>query len=156
MRNQLVYVFADQTPELVHDLAFSPRFYWRVPGVGDLPAGRTGTRPHVRRMGTMCRQHAATVDTQIEGCTLAIQSSGEAPERLVQALMARAIAFMTKGDYDRAIQDYDQVLSLDPKNGLAFNNRGFAYWRIGDFDRAIGDYENSIGLNPDAALPLFN
>ena len=55
MENQLVYVFADQTPELVHDLAFSPRFYWRVPGVGDLPAGRTGTRPHVRPMGTMCR-----------------------------------------------------------------------------------------------------
>jgi tetratricopeptide (TPR) repeat protein len=75
-------------------------------------------------------KHAATVDKQIEGCTLAIQSSGEAPERLVQALMARAIAFMTKGDYDRAIQDYDQALSLDPKNGLAFNNRGFAYGRI--------------------------
>jgi tetratricopeptide (TPR) repeat protein len=88
-------------------------------------------------------QHAATIDKQIEGCTLAIQSSGEAPERLVQALMARAIAFMTKGDYDRAIQDYDQVLSLDPKNGLAFNNRGLAYGRIGDFDRAISDYENS-------------
>ena len=99
-------------------------------------------------------QHAATVDKQIEGCTLAIQSNGEAPERLVQALMARAIAFVTKGDYDRAIQDYDQALSLDPNNGLAFNNRGFAYGRIGDFDRAIGDYEKSIGLNPDAALPF--
>ena len=101
-------------------------------------------------------KRAATVDKQIEGCTLAIQSNGEAPERLVQALMARAIAFMTKGDFDRAIQDYDRALSLDPKNGLAFNNRGSAYGRIGDFDRAIGDYENSIRLKPDAALPFFN
>jgi hypothetical protein len=37
-------------------------------------------------------KHAATVDKQLEGCALAIQSSGEAPVRLVQTLMARAIA----------------------------------------------------------------
>jgi tetratricopeptide (TPR) repeat protein len=99
---------------------------------------------------------AATVDQQIDGCTVAIQSGSEAPERLVQALVARAIAYMTKGDYDRAIRYHDQAISLDPKNGLAFNNRGFAYGRIGDFDRAIRDYEHAIRLNPEAALPFFN
>ena len=116
MRNQLVYVFAVQTPELVHDSSFSPRFYWREPGVGDLPAGRTGTRPHVRRMGTMCRtarcyrRHADRgVHARYSIKRGGTGKIGASPNG------SRHRLYETKGDYDRAIRDYDRALSLDPK-----------------------------------------
>ena len=42
-----------------------------------------------------------------------------------------AIAYASKGDYDRAIADYDQAIQLDPKNAFAYNNRGNAYCEQG-------------------------
>jgi tetratricopeptide (TPR) repeat protein len=63
---------------------------------------------------------------------------------------------MTKGDFDRAIRDYDRAVALDPKSFLAFNNRGFAYSGKGDFDGAIQDYDQAIRLNPDAAMTFYN
>ena len=74
-----------------------------------------------------CAGKNTTLDQQIDGCTVVIRSGGETPERLVQAFMSRGFAYMTKGDYDLAIQDYDQAIRLDPLNALALNNRGFAY-----------------------------
>jgi tetratricopeptide (TPR) repeat protein len=97
----------------------------------------------------------AAIDQLIEGCTIVIQSGSETPEKLALALVDRVSAYMTKGDYDRAIQDYDRAVSLDPKNFLAFNNRGFAYGGKGNFDRAIQDYDQAISRNPNAALAFY-
>ena len=57
-----------------------------------------------------CAGKNTTLDQQIDGCTVVIRSGGETPERLVQAFMSRGFAYMTKGDYDLAIQDYDQAI----------------------------------------------
>ncbi len=64
----------------------------------------------------------------------------------------RAGAYYLKGDYDRAIQDYDQAIRLDPSFALAFSSRGLAYYKKGDYDRAIQDFDQAIRLNPDYAL----
>src|SRR5712691_4191982 len=98
----------------------------------------------------------ATLDHQIDACTIVIQSVGETPKRLALAFIGRGSLHMIKGDYDHAIQDYDQAIPLDPSNALAFNNRGFAYWNKGDFDRAIQDYDEAIRLDPDATLAFYN
>jgi len=52
-----------------------------------------------------------------------------------------------RGDNDRAIADFDAALKLDPKDAVAFNNRGFAYRHKGDADRAIADFGEAIRLN---------
>ena len=36
----------------------------------------------------------------------------------------RGNAYATKGDYDRAIQDFDEAIKLDPADARPFNNRG--------------------------------
>jgi len=95
---------------------------------------------------------SATLDQRINGSTSVIHSAGETPKNLALAFMGRGSAYMTKGDFDRAIQDYDQAIWLDPNNALAFNNRGFAYGSKGDFDRAIRDYDEAIRLSPNAAV----
>ena len=57
-----------------------------------------------------------------------------------------------KGDYDRAIKDYDRAIQLDPKNVFAYRNRGIAYENKGDHDRAIQDYDRAIQLDPKDAV----
>jgi D-alanyl-D-alanine-carboxypeptidase/D-alanyl-D-alanine-endopeptidase len=59
-----------------------------------------------------------------------------------------------KGDYDRAIQNYDEAIRLDPKSADAFAGRGSAYLLKGDYDLAIQDYNEAIRLNPKAASAL--
>ena len=59
-------------------------------------------------------------------------------------------AYLNEGRYeDRAIQDYDQAIRLDPNNAAAFNNRGNAYTRRRQYDRAIADYSEAIRLVPN-------
>ena len=44
-----------------------------------------------------------------------------------KALNNRGIAYAGKGQYDRAIEDYDQALRLNPNDAAALSNRRVAY-----------------------------
>ena len=59
-----------------------------------------------------------------------------------------ATLYGDKGDYDRAIADYDEAIRLDPRYAVAYYNRGVAYCDKGDYDRAIADYNEAIRLDP--------
>src|SRR5207302_35617 len=45
----------------------------------------------------------------------------------VLAFNDRGVAYSSKGEYDRAIEDFDRAMRLDPINTLATNNRRIAY-----------------------------
>src|SRR2546427_11830301 len=53
-------------------------------------------------------------DAAIQYCTKAIQSSQLSDEDLAVVLYTRGNAYLNKMDYDRAIQDHDQAIRLDP------------------------------------------
>jgi predicted Zn-dependent protease len=57
---------------------------------------------------------------------------------------------------DRAIQDLDQAIRLDPNLAWAFNNRGLVYNAKGQYDRAIQDFDQAIKLNPNLAMAFKN
>ena len=57
---------------------------------------------------------------------------------------------------DKAIAACTRLLKLNPKNDVAFNNRGLVYNNKGDYDRAIADYSEAIRLNPKFANPFNN
>jgi len=52
----------------------------------------------------------------------------------------RGSAFHYKGQYDRAISDYNKAIEIDPEYALAYFNRGVAYFKKGDYDRAWEDF----------------
>ena len=60
----------------------------------------------------------------------------------------RGGAYLRKGDYDRAISDFDQAIQLDPKLASAYGGRAVAYARKGDYGNAISDYDQAIRLDP--------
>jgi tetratricopeptide (TPR) repeat protein len=94
-------------------------------------------------------------DLQIGGCTALIQAGKENSKNLAAAFNNRGNTYNRKGQYDRAIEDYNQALRLDPKSATAFSNRGVAYERKGQYDRAIEDYSQVIRLDPQNAA-AFN
>jgi tetratricopeptide (TPR) repeat protein len=53
-----------------------------------------------------------------------------------------------KGDYDKAIADYSDVIRLDPRNAPAYYNRSLAYLATGDYGKAIADLTDVVRLNP--------
>lgn len=69
---------------------------------------------------------------------------------------SRADAYYDKGEFESAIQDYNQAIRLNPNSAAAFNNRGLAYVATGQFDQAIEDYDHAIRLNPTYALAFCN
>ena len=70
------------------------------------------------------------------------------PERAPVAYNSRGIAFETKGQFDKAIKDYDKAIALSPSYYEAFFNRGTAFETKGQLDKAIVDYDKAIALNP--------
>jgi tetratricopeptide (TPR) repeat protein len=57
-------------------------------------------------------------------------------------------------DKNKAIQEYEKVLELDPNDGLAHNAIGLFYNEIGDFEKAIEHLEKYASLNPGDANPI--
>jgi lipoprotein NlpI len=106
---------------------------------------------------TWCEnKEKASPDIQIGGCTTVIQSGKESKKNLATAFNNRGNAYDDKKQYDRAIQDYDQAIKLNPNYALAFLNRGNAYQNKDQYDRAIQDYDQAIKLNPNYALAFYN
>ena len=68
----------------------------------------------------------------------------------------RGVAYAEKGEFARAIQDFDKAIGLKLDIAGAYNNRGVAYGMKGDHDHAIQDYDKAIALNPDAAEAYNN
>ena len=57
-------------------------------------------------------------------------------------------AWMSKGDYDRAISDFNKALEIEPRLAQAYSNRGNAYYLQDKHDKAIADYNKAIEMNP--------
>lgn len=59
--------------------------------------------------------------------------------------------YYEKGDFDRAIENYDRAVEMDPSYDKAYYNRGLAYACKEDYDRAISDINKVIALKPEFA-----
>jgi tetratricopeptide (TPR) repeat protein len=100
--------------------------------------------------------HDDDSDRLIRGCTAIIRSGHESPDDISRAYFNRGRAWSDKGEFDRAIQDFNEAIRLDPNYADAFNNRGVAYAGKGDSSQAIADFDRAIQLDPNYAIAIFN
>ena len=89
-------------------------------------------------------------------CTRAIQSGALSGAGLAITFNNRGNAYQSKGDYQRAIQDYDEAIHLNGSFALSYNNRGRAHHLNGDYAQAIKDYGEAIEIDPDYPLAFYN
>jgi lipoprotein NlpI len=140
---------------------------WRVLAAVAFMAGlavSSGVAQTPQQIDWCSGKSGATLDQMITGCTAMIDKSSRycilglclasTPE-LVGAFANRGMAYAIKGEYDRAIADFDEAIRLNPNIAQAFVNRGEAYRNKNEFDRAIADFDQAIRLNPNFA-PAFN
>ena len=92
----------------------------------------------------------------IPACTTALQSDVLSETNRRSALNNRGIAYRNKGDYEHAIEDFNQAMQLNPNDDKVLNNLGAAYMNQGDYDRAIQNYDKAIRLNPEYFIALKN
>lgn len=76
--------------------------------------------------------------------------------------IVRRFAYWNKNDYDLAIGDYDQAIAgidrgiaLDPKNALAYGNRGLIFLTKGDIIHAWADLEKAGQLAQEPWMREF-
>jgi tetratricopeptide (TPR) repeat protein len=78
------------------------------------------------------------------------------PMRVPLAYYNRGIAFDRMGQYNKAVEDYDKVIALNPAHFEAYNNRGLAFDKLGRPDRAIDNFGAAIAVNPLYYQANFN
>ena len=94
-----------------------------------------------------CR--SADPNAKITGCTALLKADEVTTRNRAVIYGSRAVGYYSKGDYDRAIQDTDQAILLNPDEPSFYYTRGLAYKRKGDFDHAIQEFNEAIRLNPN-------
>jgi tetratricopeptide (TPR) repeat protein len=83
-----------------------------------------------------------------DGFTLWSEVIAIEPEKIPLAYNNRGLALYSKGQLDRAIEDFDRAVILDPYSYKAYLNRGAAFVAKGRLDRAAADFDKAIALNP--------
>lgn len=101
------------------------------------------------RQEDLSKCRSADPDTRIAGCTALIQSGQGTAENRSTFYNNRGAAYDDKHDSDRAIQDYNEAIRLNPNIAAAFYGRGEAYDHTGNFDLAIQNYNEAIRLSPN-------
>jgi tetratricopeptide (TPR) repeat protein len=86
---------------------------------------------------------------QIERCSALISSGAETQHNLSIAYYNRALAYENMDNYPKAIADYTQAITLDPKDADAFLYRGIDRIRTGDRAGGEADIDEAKRLDPN-------
>ena len=96
------------------------------------------------------------------------QSDPTAPSQAVRpgsilTVDEQALQFLDKGvnkalvgDYQGAIQNYNQAIQLGSENGKIYYNRGVALHSLGQVEAALQDFSRAIKLEPTMAEAYSN
>ena len=77
-------------------------------------------------------------------------------QETAEAYLNRGATYSQKGEFDKAISNYNKAIELNPKFAVAYLDRGFTYSKLGEDDRAISDYNKAIEINPRYAMAFNN
>ncbi len=59
----------------------------------------------------------------------------------------RANAHIVKAEYELAVVDFDKAIEMNPKESMAYFNRGDSYEKMGNLQKAIDDYRKASELD---------
>jgi tetratricopeptide (TPR) repeat protein len=61
-----------------------------------------------------------------------------------------------KGEYKKAVSDYNKAIEINPEFVVAYLDRGFTYSKMGEYEKAMSDYNKAIEINPRYAKAYYN
>ena len=63
---------------------------------------------------------------------------------------------MMENKQTQAIQEYANVIRLEPQSDIAYYNMGNMHYTLTNYKEAIEAYNKSIGINPEYSYAHFN
>ncbi len=56
--------------------------------------------------------------------------------------------YYNSGEYQKAIEAYNEYLKMEPSDEIILYNRGRAYEELGNYDKALEDYKKVLKIDP--------
>jgi tetratricopeptide (TPR) repeat protein len=101
-------------------------------------------------------RHAKTIITELEqqirkdkGQTLAGYMKG-------WNRFKEAFAAMEKGEWEKALSRFQEVLAIDPKHTQSYGNMGLCYARLGHKQEALAAFDKALELDPKYEPAIMN
>jgi tetratricopeptide (TPR) repeat protein len=84
----------------------------------------------------------------VQACTEALDRNIFEGNARFFLFACRAAGYLSQGDKQRALDDYNQAVKLAPQNPFVYYNRGLYYETQSDNEAALRDFDAAIGINP--------
>ncbi len=78
------------------------------------------------------------------------------PGEIPMAYHNLGFALMASGQFDKAIENFNIAIALDPYPYKELNQRGAAFLELGQLDKAIDDFDRAIAIAPYYDEPYYN
>ncbi len=88
-------------------------------------------------------------------CDAAIKRGRLSRPQLAATYSNRGIILANHGDLDKAIEDQNTAIALDPDSARAHVNRGNVYYRTNHHNEAVADYNQAITLSNGQLAPAY-
>jgi tetratricopeptide (TPR) repeat protein len=108
--------------------------------------GEIGTMPDVQPLIRALRDPDEEARARAERAIWRIWSRSGKPE--VDALYRIAMDEVERGDLDKAIETFTQVIKLDPSFAEAWNKRATLHFLAGDLRKSLADCDEVLKRNP--------
>ncbi|MCY3639577.1 MAG: tetratricopeptide repeat protein, partial [Gammaproteobacteria bacterium] len=79
-----------------------------------------------------------------------------APKDGATAYLMRGALGLWSGDFQGAVQDFDEAIRLNPERAAPYHLRGAAWFGAGNWQRAIRDYDEAIRRDPEDAIAHYS
>jgi tetratricopeptide (TPR) repeat protein len=90
------------------------------------------------------------------GAVLIFTAGGILGAQDAEFFIQRAREYTAQFNRDKAFENYDSALSVEPNNIRALNGRGAIYVQKGEYPKARMDFEKAYGINKDDAETRHN
>ncbi len=74
----------------------------------------------------------------------------------VTALIKKGNQKIANGEYEVAIEEFNQALAIEETNAKALGHRGIAHSQLENYEQALDDYNQSLNLNADNHQIYYN
>ncbi len=99
------------------------------------------------------RAKRAIVDEDYESALDLLNRCLEVSPSSVNLYRLRCLAFSRLGQYDRSLEDAEEIARLEPNSLTSFFHKGSALYHVGDFARAARTFQEGLRINgEDKAL----
>lgn len=95
------------------------------------------------------------IEGQVKESIEAFTRAHDAGYDPIRTYLSRGTAYLKTTEFDKAIEDFSAVVTLDPNNERGYYYRGIAYLDKQEYESALEDLTHAIVLNPERGVSYF-